>query len=245
MPKVSFVMPTKNREKLIGQAIESIVDQTISDWELIVIDDHSDEIDQTKKIVESFHDQRIRYYYLDDRFPKGIAHARNFGNQFALSPIIAVVDSDDLCKENRLEETIKAFEETNCDIFYSKYEIQFQETGEIRERKTPITDFSIEMMQQYNIIPHATSAYKREIAYDFPYNPFFHIGEDYDFFTRLGNADKKFYFCDKILYRVIVHGDNITGGKKFGEIETLIKANRGWIETDRSSVIDAIFSERK
>ena len=61
MPRVSVIMPVYNGEDFIAGAIESILNQTDSDWELICVDDGS--IDGSKDIIRSFHDERIKYFY--------------------------------------------------------------------------------------------------------------------------------------------------------------------------------------
>lgn len=244
MAKISFVMPTKNRGSIIVKAIQSIIDQTEKDWELIVVDDHSDKSDETKEAVSGFADERIKYYRISDTWSGGIAEARNFGNQLASSPIIAVADSDDLAKPNRAQLTVDAFKRDNCDVFYGDVEIYDETTGEVRFRsdKYPVVDFSLEKMKEYDLIPHGASAYKTELAYEFPYNSFFKLAEDYDLFTRLAKAGKKFYYCDQIVYRYIVHGGNISTSHIPGNFGKLIKLNRGWDESQRGEIIDKILS---
>lgn len=243
MPKISFVMPTKNRDKLIGKAIQSIVAQTEQDWELIIVDDHSDKSDKTEEMVAAFNDSRISYYRIPDNWGSGIAEARNFGNQLAHSPIIAVCDSDDLNNPNRAELTIKAFAQNNCDVFYGQVEIYNEETGLLTDRrkgKFPVIPFDLEKMKEYSFIPHGSVAYKTEIALDFPYNSFFKFAEDSDLLSRLAKFGKKFYFCDKIIYRYIDHASNETKKKNPGNFGKLIQIDRGWIDEDKRPLIKAI-----
>ncbi len=245
MPRISFVMPTKNRDKIIGKSIQSIIDQSFSDWELIIVDDHSDKNDQTKSVVEGFCDDRLKYFRMSEIWSGGIAEARNFGNQLAQAPIIAVADSDDLQFPDRAKITVEAFEKEGYDVFYAKYDILVQETGEIKERKTPIVPFDLEVLKKYDIIPHVSSAYRRELAYDFPYNSFFRVAEDYDFFTRLAKAGKSFYFYDEKVFRCVLHGKNTTGGKRFVGYEDLILSNRGWKDTERNQLLGEILEDEK
>jgi glycosyltransferase involved in cell wall biosynthesis len=245
MTKISFVMPEKNRGDRIGKTIQTIIDQTEKDWELIVVDDHSDPADKTGKVIESFKDKRIRFIHMPDDLPKGIATARNFGNQFALSPIIAVADSDDLFKPERAELTIEAFEKNDCDVFFAKNDIY----DEVKKINIPLMEdfhsFDISMLKKRNYIAHSSSAYKRHLAYAFPYNSFFKKAEDYDLFTRLAEAGKKFYFCDKVVYTYIVHGENVSRGLRLVNYNDLIHLNRDWIEKERVAVIEGAFKENK
>lgn len=244
-PQISFVMPARDRGKMIGESIKTIINQTFSNWELIVVDDHSQPGDKTKKIVQSFNDSRIRYIRIPDRWSGGIAEARNFGNMFARAPIIAVADSDDLFMPERAKLTIDAFKKNNCDVFYGQYDILNRETGIIGKRvKTPILDFDIDLIKKYNLIPNISSAYKREIAYDFPYNSFFRKASDYDFYARLARAGKKFYFCPKIVARAVIHGGNITLDTQFGKgYGDLIKVNMNWHKGDKEKILKGILQK--
>ncbi|OGD64428.1 hypothetical protein A2215_03500 [Candidatus Berkelbacteria bacterium RIFOXYA2_FULL_43_10] len=240
MSKISFVMPTKNRGDIIKDSIESIVEQSENDWELIIVDDHSDSGDKTKDMIGSFNDNRIVYVRMPDKFAGGIPMARNFGNIFARSEIIAVCDSDDLNFSDRARVTIDAFDKFQCDVFYAKYDIWEKEKNIVRERKSPIIPFNLEKLKEHNYIPHVSVAYKRSIAYDFPYNSFFRIGEDYELLTRLAKAGKKFYFYDGKVFRYVLHGSNISEGKRLDNQDKLIKIIRGWEKEDKNKILNEI-----
>ena len=239
-PKISFVMPTKNREGIIRQAIQSIIAQDMPEWELVIVDDHSNPEDKTRDIVLSLADDRIKYIRIPDNFAGGIPCARNFGNIFARSQIIAVADSDDISLPHRARVTIESFENNNCDVFYAGYEVFNKTNNEMKEIKHPVVDFDLELLKQRNFIPHGSSAYKRVIAYQFPYNSFFRVAEDYDFFSRLAEAEKNFYFCNQKVYQYVLHQDNITSGKKCDDYDNLIKAIRGWSDNSAEISLDKI-----
>ncbi len=245
MPKISFIMPEKNRGDRIGKTIQTIIDQTEKDWELIIVDDHSNSEDKTDKVIKLFNDKRIRFIRMPEDLPKGIATARNFGNQFAESSIIAVADSDDLFKPKRAELTVRAFKETDCDVFFAKNDIY----DEVKKKYIPLMEdfhsFNVKMLKKRNYIAHSSSAYKRQIAYDFPYNSFFKKAEDYDLFTRLAAASRKFYFCDQVVYTYVVHNENVSRGLRLVNYNDLIHLNRGWIDKARADVIEGAIKENK
>lgn len=88
---VSVIMPTWNRKHLIGRAIESILAQTFLAWELIIVDDGSE--DGTRAFIEeNFNDVRIRYY---EREHLGVSQSRNFGISQSRGVTLAYLDSDD------------------------------------------------------------------------------------------------------------------------------------------------------
>ena len=96
---VSIIIPTYNREKVIGRAIQSVLQQTYEYYEILVIDDAS--TDCTQEVVEQIADDRIRYICLEQN--KGAAHARNVGICESRYDYIAFLDSDDEWLPAKLE----------------------------------------------------------------------------------------------------------------------------------------------
>jgi glycosyltransferase involved in cell wall biosynthesis len=105
-PKVSVVIPTYNRAATVSRAIESVLAQTVTDLEVIVVDDGSSD-DTGKALGEMFGD-RIRYYAQNNQ---GASVARNRGVEEARGEWIAFLDSDDLWERNKLEWQFKALEQ--------------------------------------------------------------------------------------------------------------------------------------
>ncbi len=242
-PKISFVMPTRDRDSLIGEAIQSIIEQSVQEWELIIVDDHSKPSDKTESIVAKFNDKRIRYYRLPDNFGQNIPSARNFGNALAHSPIIAVCDSDDLYSPDRAAITLDAFEHHNCDVFYGRYHRWDEATNVIFENKDkPIIPFDLETLKKYDFIPHGSSAYRTSIAYEFPYNSFMMRSQDYDLFSRLAMAKKKFYFSTAIIYTYRRHATNHTRMISRKPFDAFIRQSRGW-EAYSVEAVEAIVSD--
>lgn len=98
-PIISIVLPTYNRANLISETIESVINQSYTNWELIVIDDGS--TDDTQKVVTSFQDSRIHYYFIEHS--ANLGKVRNEGIRKATGEFIAFLDSDDLWKPHKLE----------------------------------------------------------------------------------------------------------------------------------------------
>jgi glycosyltransferase involved in cell wall biosynthesis len=102
MPKVSVVIPTYNYGRFLGEAIQSVLDQTFQDFEIFVVDDGS--TDNTKEIVDSFKDHRIKYIYQENR---GVSAARNTGIQTSIGEYITFLDSDDVWLPQNLDLKVK------------------------------------------------------------------------------------------------------------------------------------------
>ena len=97
MPKVSVVLPVYNGEKYLAQAIESILIQTLGDFELIIVDDGS--TDQSPRIINSFQDSRIRVLRQSNQ---RLAHSLNNGIRASRGDYIARMDADDIAEKERL-----------------------------------------------------------------------------------------------------------------------------------------------
>ena len=106
MEKVSVIIPTYNREKLIERSVRSVLNQTYHNIEVIVVDDGS--VDNTEEVIKSIGDKRIIYYKQENG---GAAKARNTGVKLATSKYIAFHDSDDVWREDKLSKQMALLEE--------------------------------------------------------------------------------------------------------------------------------------
>ncbi len=111
-PLVSVVMPTYNAGKYVEEAISSILGQTFSDFEFIIVDDGS--TDRTPEILRTYTDPRIQLLFNEKN--EGNYPARNRGCRLARGKYIAVMDGDDVAMPERLEKQVKFMEE-NPDFF--------------------------------------------------------------------------------------------------------------------------------
>lgn len=111
-PTVSVILPTYNRAHLLERAIQSVLDQTYPDFEIIVVDDAS--IDNTVNIIKGIINERIRYIRHEKN--KGAAAARNTGIKLAKGKYIAFQDSDDEWLRDKLEKQIKIFETVSPEV---------------------------------------------------------------------------------------------------------------------------------
>src|SRR5581483_7703419 len=106
MPKVSVVVSTHNRAELLHAAIASVLSQSFQDFEILVVDDHSQ--DHTAQVVQRFRDGRIKYLRHETR--RGGAAARNTGIQNSSGEYIAFLDDDDEWLPEKLETQVALFE---------------------------------------------------------------------------------------------------------------------------------------
>lgn len=97
-PKITVFMPVYNAEKYLKESVESVLEQTFTDFELLIIDDGSS--DNSVNIIESFNDKRIRLIHNGEN--KGLPYTRNRGLELARGKYLAIMDSDDVADTERL-----------------------------------------------------------------------------------------------------------------------------------------------
>lgn len=118
-PLVSVIMPSFNAERFIAESIESVIAQTVRDWELIVVDDGS--TDGTAAIVAAYRQRDPRIRLITQPANRGPAAARNIGLDQAQGELIAFIDSDDVWFPEKTEKQIAAMDRLHADISYTAY----------------------------------------------------------------------------------------------------------------------------
>ncbi|MEL7585427.1 MAG: glycosyltransferase [Prolixibacteraceae bacterium] len=179
-PKVSVIMPAFNSEKFITEAIDSILHQTFTDFELIIIDDGS--TDKTFEIAKSYYDKRI--ILLQHNTNLGNYPARNLGMEKSKGEYICVMDSDDIATSNRIEQQY-LFMESNEDVGICG---GYTEIIDSSQKLNPPNDYiELKVWLLSNIIfKHPTIFIRRNFLskYKLNYNTSFRYAADYDFLVR-------------------------------------------------------------
>ena len=115
---VSIIMPSWNTGRFIAETIQSVIDQTYTNWELIIVDDCSS--DNTDEVVSSFKDERIKYFH--NQKNSGAALTRNKALREAQGEWIAFLDSDDVWTPEKLEHQIEFMNKNGYCLSYTEYE---------------------------------------------------------------------------------------------------------------------------
>ena len=117
MPLISIVIPLYNKERFIKETLDSVFNQSFTDYEIIIVNDGS--TDSSVFIVNAIEDQRITVLSNQN---KGVSHARNFGISKANSDLIALLDGDDLWEPNHLENLYNLYEKfPDCGLYATAY----------------------------------------------------------------------------------------------------------------------------
>lgn len=117
--EVSVIIPLYNTEKYIAETIQSVINQSFTNWELIIIDDGSTDSSPSK--VKSFlNDTRIKYHRQSN---SGVSAARNNGIKLSAAKYIAFLDADDTWEKTNLEEKLNVLRENTIDFVFSDMEL--------------------------------------------------------------------------------------------------------------------------
>lgn len=128
MPKISVITPAYNASEFLSETIESVLKQTFKDWEMIIIDDCSN--DNTFEIANNYSKQDSRIKVIKNETNSGVAATRNHGLDVATGEYIAFVDSDDLWLPEKLEKQLSFMEESKYALTYTKFQKYITETKE-------------------------------------------------------------------------------------------------------------------
>ncbi|MET7028792.1 glycosyltransferase family 2 protein [Sediminicola luteus] len=118
-PKVSIVTPTYNSEKYIEETIKSVLNQSYTNWEIIIIDDKSS--DNTSEIVKAYQLKDTRIYFFQLQENSGSAIARNTGIERATGDFLTFLDADDIWMPNFIEVSINVSTKKKCPFVFSSY----------------------------------------------------------------------------------------------------------------------------
>ena len=146
-PLISIVLPVYNREKLVLNSIESVLNQTYKNFELIVVDDYSN--DNTHSVISSIPDKRIKLLKHDKN--RGASAARNTGIKASRGDWIAFHDSDDLWNKNKLEKQVETILTVEADIAVIHCGLQYFDFDSGKKLNTRIIKGNINNLVKSNV----------------------------------------------------------------------------------------------
>ena len=250
-PLVSIILPTFNRSFCLGRAIGSVIGQTFSNWELIVVDNYS--TDNSKEIIESFYDERIKYFKFSNN---GIvAASRNFGIKRAKGKYLAFVDSDDwwICK--KLELSVSALENGADFTYHDLYNVSslpVKKNSDLkrlyaRKLKRPIF---MDLVSNGNTIFNSSVVVRHDLVIrinGFSENAELVTSEDYHGWLMISRLTDKFKKIDGILGYYWNGGGNLSSSSSTiisnNYLESIFfrefKLNKtpGWMHYDNSRAL--------
>lgn len=227
MALISIILPTFNRDQTLIKSIESVINQLLPNWELIIWDDGS--TDNSKEFIASFNDPRFSYYYSEN---KGAAAARNSALRKAKGNLIAFLDSDDEWLPQKLSEQVKVFKEfpqveflftdfMNFNIKKNIYDKGFAQNKQTMQKLTTFSKgndcFLIdaglnEALARSNFIALDSVILRREVLERVGlFNESLRNSEDLELWWRMGLAGVRFAFLNKVLLNRYKPPDSLSG----------------------------------
>ena len=158
---VSIVMPAYNSEAFIIESIQSVIDQTYSNWELFVIDDAS--TDATRRIVRDFAGKDNRIRLIQNSSNCGTHYSRNKGIEVASGDFISFLDSDDLWKPEKLEIQLKTLSKENIAACFSSYDLITEEGKNLHKKVQALPVLIYDKLLKANYVGNLTGIYNVSI----------------------------------------------------------------------------------
>lgn len=195
-PVVSVVMAAHNAERFIEEAIRSVMGQTFTHWELLVIDDGS--TDRTDEIVQRLMQEDKRITLLNNEKNMGVAMTRNRGFDLCRGEYVALLDSDDIWHPYKLEKQLARLKEAGADFAYCSYAIVDSDLKKVKDDYTVPDQVSFEKLLRENVIGCSTVLLSRKIVDKHRFQPdFYH--EDYVLWLDLLRSGYKAVGCPETL----------------------------------------------
>lgn len=216
-PLVSVVVPTYNRGHLIARTIDSVLKQTYSNFEIIIVDDASK--DNTSEVIASYTDKRIKYIKLKEN-SKG-TKPRNVGILESKGDYIALLDSDDEWLPLKLEKQIEFIKNYNGVNFLCFTNLIFEESNRKLVSKNEKIDESTNIFDYIllndNCVQTSTYMFPSKLGKKVLFGPNIKKHQDWDFCLRLLKQGTKFIFLPEPLsiYHIDKRGDRIATNSKY------------------------------
>ena len=206
-PLVSVVIPTYNHAQFLRAAIQSVIDQTFSDWEVVVVNNYSE--DDTVQIVASFNDPRIRL--VNFRNHGVIAASRNHGMGLATGKLIAFLDSDDVWYPEKLQRCIDALGDQADVVCHGEAWVKENAPPRVVMYGPQSRTRYLSLLYDGNCLSTSAIVVRRSAldkVGDFSEDPQMVTAEDYELWLRLAREGCSFVLIDEVLGEYRLHGGN-------------------------------------
>ena len=217
MAKVSVVMPVYNTpDEVLKEAVESILNQTYKDFELLIINNGS--CSDIKTVIDKYSDSRIKYYEIKENH--GVAAARNLGIEKMSGEYYAVMDSDDIASPDRLEKQVQIFEAEPDVLLCASWFKRFPEEVVV---KAPLKPGLLDFLKR-DFLGHSTVMIRIGNKKEFLYKEEYEVCDDIEFYSRL-IMKGRFYVIPEALvnYRFEGKGISIKKSNKVSECAKKVK----------------------
>lgn len=199
-PLVSIVMNCHNGQEFLNYSINSIINQTYTNWELIFWDNKS--TDNSKTIVKSFNDKRIKYFY--SKRKSVLYKARNLAIKKTRGKYIAFLDVDDLWEKNKLALQVPKFKDRSIGLVYSNFYKLYEDKIKIAyKNKLPSGNVTSSIIKDYKV-GFVTIMLRKSFIKNRPFDYKYDLLSDYDFILNF-SLKHKFSCINKPLAYYRIH----------------------------------------
>lgn len=222
MPRVSVLMPVYNVAPYLKEAMDSILNQTYRDFELIVLNDCSP--DNSEEILDTFSDERIVRYRGQQNV--GLANVLNMGIEMARGEYIARMDSDDISLPQRMEKQVAYLDNHPTVDLVSAGMQRFGASQEVMIRPSDIEDVKFNAMSHSPVL-HASSVWRKDkfLNHNLFYRQEMVPVEDYDLWTRALAQGLVLVNTPDVLYLYRTHSSQVTRVNKDWSVAKSIQSN--------------------
>jgi glycosyltransferase involved in cell wall biosynthesis len=232
-PLVSVIMNCFNGEKYLEGAIDSVLNQSYQNWEIIFWDNQS--CDQSANIVKSYNDPRIKYFYAPSH--TFLYEARNYACEKASGSLLSFLDVDDLWLPEKLEQQIQIFSDPEICFSFTNYFIEDtrQDKKWLAFKKFSPKNIGVNDLLCFYNVGLLTLILRRSslLPHRLLFNPRFHIIGDFDLVIRLA-AIMKFSYIKEPLAVYRIHGANESSKRK----DLIISELEYWVsEQSKNSLV--------
>lgn len=217
-PLVTFAVATRGRSELLKQSIQSMLIQSVQDFEIVIVDDGPYD-DTTYQAVASFNDPRIRYFSQEH---SGISTARNRALDESRGQFTAVMDDDDLIPPQRLEWQLGALEPEYAGTVGSFVNFD-EDTGDLNLIVSNIPSF-IQALEKGGAPGHGTWLVRTEVLRSIRYDETISSGVDNNLFLRMLKSGYKFAHCGKPVLLRRIHKSQVTSADSTNQTTSAAKA---------------------
>jgi len=160
-PLISIIIPLYNSGMFITATIDSVLNQSYTNWELLLIDDAS--MDNTVAVAKTFQakDSRINLY--KNRTNKGTAYCRNRATELSKGTFIAFLDSDDLWHPGKLEKQLNFMQDHSCFVSYTSYQLINEVGKSLHKRVAALPQLTYRKQLKNNYIGNLTGMYNASV----------------------------------------------------------------------------------
>lgn len=205
-PTVSVVMPVYNREKIVGESIESILKQTFQDFEFIIVDDGS--TDNTLAVVKKYAEQDSRIKIIVHEKNCGVGCARNTAQRAARGQYLSIMDSDDIAVPTKLETQVQIMTDYPTIVATNGKEASFSTEIPMKQNVreyhfSELEKFSVELFF-YNWFGNSGAMIRRSfvVKNNIWYDETLAVGEDYDYWLQIVFAGGRLMKTKEYMMRI-------------------------------------------